>query len=72
MKPQLFLFAAIFVITVTSQGSVEVNPTHFNQEYFEFQVKNGAVDTAVTLCFRALFKHAAKPVAVAAGQYVFM
>ena len=53
------LFGVSLAIAVNdAKGrSVEVNPTHFNQEYLEFQVENGRVDVAVTICYRILFKH---------------
>ena len=46
----LFGVSLAIAVNDAKRRSVEVNPTHFNQEYLEFQVENGRVDIAVTIC----------------------
>ena len=53
------------------QRSIEINPTHLEEEYLEIPIKDGLVEGAVTLCFRALFKHAGRKSAGGDGDFIF-
>ena len=58
---KIFLLLLGPILTVLGlQKSIEVNPVFWG-ETIELKPANGTVDQAITLCFRALFKHISAP-----------